>query len=193
MAADTVTNYVIRGPGATVLWGLDQGALDTEVTILAFTDMAPAQGDKPPPGPRVIYSVTRLTALGGTVIRRQWYSDAPLDPGQLTVSSDLSEVKLETEVTGIFVETRSPGSSTQRQVRGKLKVVWVANAASANTSLSVNNQTTPVGVQLSVVGQGRVGQATITVNADGLGGPIEMSGPATILSPSVGTVTLTLK
>jgi hypothetical protein len=193
LSAQTTANYLIRGPGAMLNWGPDQGAVDVEMMAFAFTDMAPLTGDTPPPGPRVVFSATRLSALGSTLIRRQWFVDAPLKPEQLAVSTGLTEVNLQAELTGILEERLSPGSTTRKEAKGTLKIRWVANAGPSNTAVSVNNQGTPVAIQMTAVGDGRLAQATVTVNVEGMGGPIEMTGPGTILSPSAATLKISVQ
>src|SRR5262245_31615682 len=89
--AQTSTNYVVRGPAAVVAWGLDEGAIDFELTLVASNDVAPAQGDQPAPGPRLIFRVTRFASLGSTLIRRYWYGDVALPPNALSIGSDLSQ------------------------------------------------------------------------------------------------------
>jgi len=179
-------------PGATVLWSLPQVPGDTEITVLAFRDLAPVQGDTPPPGPRVIFSVTRLADQGATSVRWQWYGDVALKPEALVVSPDLAEAKLEAKVKGTLEAHVSTGNVTRQEVEGTLKIQWVAKADPANTTLTVNKQGTLVGLQLNLVGQARLGQATVSVEVTGMGAPIQREGPGTVLSPSVGTLSLTL-
>jgi len=162
------------------------------VVALAFRDLAPVQGDKPPPGPRLLFSVTRLTAPGTTLIRRQWYGDAALKAAAFVVSPGLAEAKLEAKVSGTLEEQHFPGNVTRREAKGTLTIQWKANSGPANISLAINRQTTPVAVQLNAVGEGRLGQATVSVNVEGLGGPIEVVGPGTLLSPHAGTLTWSL-
>lgn len=193
VAAETVANYQIRGPGAILLWGVEQGMIDTELVVLAFHDLAPGQGDKPPPGPRLLFSVTRTTVSGATPIRRQWYGEAALKPGALVISPGLADARLEAKVSGTLVEQRSLGSVTRRKAQGTLKIQWKAISGPANTTMSLNRQTAPVTLQLNAVGEGRLGQATVSVRVEGLGGPIEEVGPGRLLSASNGTLALRLE
>jgi hypothetical protein len=192
--AQTKTNFLIRGPVAAVNWsGGLAGPLDVDLTVLAFSDLAPTLGDQPPAGPRVAFSVTRLSALGGTLIRRQWYGHAALPLGALTIAPDLSSATLDAELEGTFVQRIEDRISDRRTVTGRLQIQWVADAGAANTTFSLNNQTAPFEVQFDAVGQGRGAQATVTVTADGLGGPIQATGPGILLFPGSGLFTLGLQ
>jgi hypothetical protein len=188
--ADTIANYQVRGSGATVFWRLEQGTESTVVVALAFSDLAPLQGDTPPPGPRILFTVTRLVTEGASVVRRQWYGDAPLKANDLVVSSSLAEARIDVKVMGTLEEQPASGDVTRRVVEGTLRIRWTAKAAPANTTLAINHQATPVSVQLNAVGQARLGEATVTVNVPGLGGRVQETGPGTILAPGAGTLTL---
>jgi hypothetical protein len=192
--AQTKTNYLIRGPVAAVTWtdGLT-GPVNVDLTVFAFSDLAPAQGDQPLPGPHVAFSATQLRALGGTLIRRQWYGVAPLPAGALNIASDLSSATLTVEVEGTLVERIESRVNSRSTARGRIEIQWAASAVPASTTLSVNNQTAPFAVQFDVIGTGRAAQATVNVTVDGLGGPIQATGPATLLSPGTGLFTLGLE
>jgi hypothetical protein len=191
-SAQTKADYLIRGPGATVIWGIEEGAIAFELTVLAFKDMAPVQGDQPTPGPRVAFALTRLSSVGYTLTRRHWYGEAALPPDSFTVASDLSQATLDVEAEGTLEVRTENQAPTVRKVKGRIEIRWVANADPANTTLSVANQTVPFPVQLNIAGQGRKAAATAKVTVDGMGGPLDWIGPATILSPAVGTLTLGL-
>lgn len=194
VGAQTKTNFVIRGPVAAVNWtGGLVGPVDVDLTVLAFSDLAPAQGNQPAPGPYVAFSATRLSALGGTLIRRQWYGNAPIPLGALSFGPNLSEAYLNIEeVPGVFEEQIGNREPTRRAVTGRIEIRWVATAALANTTLSLNRQETPFGVQFDAAGQGREAQATVNVTVEGLGGPIQATGPGTLLAPAAGLFTLGL-
>jgi hypothetical protein len=189
--AQTTTNFVIRGPVAAVNWrnGLE-GPVNVDLTLFAFTDVAPAVGDQPAPGPRLVFSVTRLAALGGTLIRRQWYGSAALPAGALVIAPDLSTATLDAEVEGTFEERVENGEPTRKVVKGRIQGSWVASEGPANTTLSVNNQEAPFPMQFNSAGQGRRAVMTATVTADGLGGVIQGIGSGNLLSPAAGVFTL---
>lgn len=189
-AQTTTTQYVVRGPVAAVIWGLDEGAIDFDLTVLASGDIAPAVGAEPAPGPRVAFSLMRLSSLGGTLIRRYWYGNAALPVGALSISPDLSEATLDVEVEGIRGERIGNGAATESVVKGRIQIKWVANANAANTALAYNNQTQPFPVQFDAVGQGRKATATVKITVDGLGGPLDVTGPGTLLSVASGLLTL---
>jgi hypothetical protein len=186
--AQTGQSLVVRGPVAAILWGPDEGAIDVELRLIASGDLAPAQGEQPPAGPRMVFSATRLSALGGTLIRRHWFGSAPLPAGALSISSDLSEATLDAEVDGTLQEVIGDRTPTERAVKGRLQVRWVANAAAAEHTIAHNNQSAPYPFQLSIVGQGRRAEATVTLTVDGLGGPLQVTGPGTLLSPATGVL-----
>jgi hypothetical protein len=188
--AQTNTQYVVRGPVAAVIWGLDQGAIDFDLTLLASSDIAPAVGAEPAPGPRVAFSLMRLSSLGGTLIRRYWYGNAALPLDALSISPDLSEATLDVEVDGTRGEQIGNGAVKESVVKGRIQINWVANAAAANTTLSLNNQTAPFPVQFDAVGQGRGATATVKITVDGLGGPLDVTGPGRLLSVASGLLTL---
>jgi hypothetical protein len=188
--AQTTTQYLVRGPVASVIWGIDQGAIDFDLTVLATSDLAPAVGNLPAPGPRVAFSWTRLRALGGTLIRTQWYGNAALPLGALSIASDLSAATLDAEVEGTLAERIGDGVAKERLVKGRIQIQWVANAAVANTTLSLNNQTAPFPVQFDAVGQGRGAQAMVTITVDGMGGPLQVTGPGNLIFPASGLLTL---
>jgi hypothetical protein len=187
--AQTKTQYLFKGPVAAVIWGLDQGAIDFDLTVVASNQMEPAQGDGPS-GPRIAFSELRLSALGGTLIRRQWYGNAPLPLDALSIAGDLSGATLNTEVEGTLAERIGDGAVKQNTVKGRIQIQWVANAGPANTSLSFNNQTAPFPMQVDIIGQGRQAQATVNVTVDGLGGPLQVTGPGMLLFPLTGLLTL---
>jgi hypothetical protein len=188
--AQTNTQYVVRGPVAAVIWGLDQGAIDFDLTVLASSDIAPAVGAEPAPGPRIAFSLMRLSSLGGTLIRRYWYGSAALPLDALSISPDLSGATLNVEVDGTRGERIGDGAVKESVVKGRIEIKWVANAAAANTTLSLNNQTQPFPVQFDAVGQGRAATATVKITVDGLGGPLDVTGPGTLLSVASGLLTL---
>lgn len=191
--AQTTTNYVIQGPVATVIWGVDEGAIDFDLTLLASNNVSPAVGDGSPSGPRIAFSLLRLSSLGGTLIRRQWYGNAVLPEGALVIASDLSEATLNTEVEGTLAERIGEGAVKQSTVKGRIQIHWVASAAPANTTLSLSNQTAPFPVQFSAVGQGRRAEANVNIAVDGLGGPLQVTGPATLLLPASSLLSLGLQ
>lgn len=188
--AQTSEKYVVRGPVAAIVWGPDEGAVDVELTLVASGDLAPAQGDAPPAGPRVVFSATRLSALGGTLIRRQWFGSAPLPAGALSISSDLSEATLDAEVDGTLQEVIGSRTPTQRAVKGRIQIRWVANADPANVALSYNNQGALYPLQVAITGTGRRAAATVALTVDGLGGPLQVTGPGTLFSPATGVLSV---
>lgn len=188
-SAQTFTTYSIRGPGGAGVWGLGAES-GTELVAFAFSELAPTRGGEPPPGPRVVFSLTRWKIVGNVLKRFQWYGDAPLDVKALTVATTLAEAKLDAEVTGTLEERDAFGVVVRRDVPGRLQVNWSATGALAITTLAVNNQASPFAVQLQAVGQGRTAQATATATVEGLGERIQTLGLGTILSPTSGTLTV---
>jgi hypothetical protein len=188
--AQTTSQFVIQGPIATVIWGIEQGAIDFDLTVVASNSVTPALGDVRPTEPRITFSWLRLSALGGTLIRRQWYGNATIPTGALSIASDLSGATLEAEVEGTLAERIGDGAAKQTPTKGRIQIRWVASADPANTTLSYTNQTAPFPIQFTAAGQGRRAQATVDITVDGMGGPLQVTGPGTLLFPSSGLLSL---
>jgi len=190
--AQTTSQYVIQGPIAAVIWGIDEGAVDFDLTVLASNSVSPVVGDGPS-GPRIAFSLLRLSALGSTLIRRQWYGNAALPAGALTIAPDLSGATLDAEVEGTLVERIGDRAPKQSTARGRIQIRWVAKADPSNLTLSLTNQSAPFAVQFSAAGQGRAAEATVDIRVDGLGGPLQVTGPGTLLFPTTGLLSLALQ
>jgi hypothetical protein len=189
-AEASVANYLVRGPGGAVVWGLGNQP-GTEVVAFAFSNLAPVEGNVPPPGPRVTFSVTHWASVGGGFVRRQWYGDAALKPDALKIGADLTETTLVAEVMGTLEERSTSGVTVRRDVPGRLEVRWTPSGDRASITTNFIHQTPPYVVTLQAAGAGRMADTAATVTVEALGsGPIDVVGLGTLLAPTNGTLVI---
>ncbi len=182
--ADQTVNYVVQGQTGTALWGLGNEP-GTEVLAFAFSEVATVKPDTtaapdnektPPPGPRVVFSVTQWAIVNGEWVRRQWYGDAALPAKALAIAADLGQGTLDATVPGFLEERTQDGATIRRDVPGRLQVQWVASGRPANSSTAYSYQTPAYATTLQTAGTGRAAKATGTITIDGFGGPIGIWG-----------------
>jgi hypothetical protein len=198
--AEQTASYRVSGTTGAMLWGLGSEP-GTAVLALAFrravplepvpNTAAPPPDDLPPPGPRLVFSVTRRVRMGGAWVRRQWYGDVPLMPDALVAAADLSGGKLDAAVTGTLEESREGELIEHREAPGRLQVQWTAVAGFARTSLAYAFQTPTYGLALQTDGMGRAAWAQATVAVEALGPPLEVEGGGSLMQVVAGLVSVT--
>jgi hypothetical protein len=188
-AARAEQTYAVRGPTGAAVWApLFNGG--TEAIIFAFTQSAPTVGDKPEPGPRVVFSVTQWALLNGNPVRRQWFGDAALKPEWLPIQPDLSIGQLDAEVLGTLEEQRFDGSVLKREVLGRIQIRWDGAGILANNTTQVSYQTPPYTAVLQTIGMGRPANAMATVTVEALGPPITLVGLGSLTEVTAGQVSV---
>jgi hypothetical protein len=191
--ADPPVSYVVRGPAGAAVWK-GGSPLGTEVVAFAFTQVAPAKGDTPAPGPRVVFSVTQVVSVNGIGVQRQWYGDAAIKPEWLSIAPDLSSATLDATVPGTLVETSETGNvAVRRDVPGRLQLSWAAQGDLANTTTAFTYQTQAYTAVLQTVGPGRATTATATATIDALGPGITLTGLGSLSSVTSGLVTVAMQ
>jgi hypothetical protein len=203
--AGQTVNYVVSGPIGAAVWGLGDEP-GTEAVAFAFSHLTPvepknaaassptATAEKqklPPPGPRVVFSVTQWALVDGEWAPRHWYGDAPLPEKALAVAADLSAGQLDATIPGILEERDETGAVVRREVPGRLQVQWSAIGKPANTTLAYTYQTPSYATTLQTVGSGRASQATATVTVEALGGPIQIWGLGSLSAVTSGLLSVT--
>jgi len=188
-AACAEQTYVVRGPTGAAIWAplLNGG---TEAVIFAFTQSAPAKGEKPEPGPRVVFSVTQWTWENGAAVRRQWFGDAALKPEWLPIQADLSVGLLDAEVMGILEEQQFNGSVLKRDVPGRIQIRWEGAGVLANSTTQFSYQSPPYTAILQTIGIGRPANVSATVTVEGLGPPITLIGIGSLTEVTEGQVSV---
>jgi hypothetical protein len=188
-AARAEQTYAVRGPTGAAIWApLFNGG--TEAIIFAFTQSAPTVGDKPEPGPRVVFSVTQWSLVNGNPVRRQWFGDAALKPEWLPIQTDLSVGQLDAEVVGILEEQQFDGSILKREVPGRIQIRWDGAGALANNTTQLSYQSPPYTAILQTIGMGRQANATATVTVEALGPPITLVGIGSLTAVTEGLVSV---
>jgi hypothetical protein len=191
--ADPAVSYVVRGSAAAAVWK-GGSPLGTEVVAFAFTQVAPAKGDKPDPGPRVVFSVTQVVSVNGIAVRRQWFGDAAIKPEWLVIATDLSRATLDATVSGTLEEhSETGGVVVRRDVPGRLQLSWAAHGGLANTTTAITYQTPSYTTVLQTVGPGRAATATANVTIDSLSPAIALTGLGSLSSVTSGLVSVAIQ
>jgi hypothetical protein len=191
--ADQAVNYVVSGPAGAAVWK-GGSPLGAEVVAFAFTQVAPAKGETPAPGPRVVFSATQVVSVNGVTVWRQWYGDAAIKPEWLAIAPDLSSGTLDATVTGTLEErTTAGGVVVHRDVPGRLQLSWTAQGGLANTTTAYTYQTPAYTTVLQTVGPGRAATATATVTVDALGPAFGLTGLGSLSSVTSGLVSVTMQ
>jgi hypothetical protein len=200
--ADSVTaSYGVSGPMGSLVWA--QGDLTgTDVLIFALAAAAPVmpatpagstgQNDASPTGPRVVFSVTQRGLVNGAWVQYQWSGDWPLSPEAFTVAGDLTQGTLDTLALGTLQASSASGTGIQRNVPGRLQVVWTGTGDIANTTLANTYQTSSYTTALQVVGLGRTAVASASLTIPALGAPIQLQSRGSLASAATGLLAVTM-
>jgi hypothetical protein len=200
--AEQTARYLVGGQLGAVVWGIGED-WDSEVLALAFSRATPLEPEPkeeaaasvaaplPPPGPRLVFSVTRWTLEGGEWVQRQWFGDAALDPLSLVIAAGVTGGTLDATVPGFLEETRESGDVTRREVEGRIQVSWTAMGRTANTTIAYSYQTPSYGLMLQTAGAGRATKATATLTVAGLGAPIKVNGIGNLSAVTTGLLQVT--
>jgi hypothetical protein len=190
--ADPAVSYVVRGSAGAAVWK-GGSPLGTEVVAFAFTQVAPAKGDTPAPGPRVVFSVTDVTSVNGIAVRRQWYGDAAIKPEWLSIAPDLSGATLDATVPGTLEERSDTGNvSVRRDVPGRLQLSWTALGGLANTTTAYTYQTPSYTAILQTFGPVRASTATATATVY-TGPVVTLTGLGSLSNVTSGLVTVAMQ
>jgi hypothetical protein len=161
-SADT---YQIGGPAGAAVWASYDGQMATQAVILTLSDTSKSGDDSVA---RCTFNILQWGFTSSGLMFRQFYGDAALPAGALTLPPDLSAGSLDATVTGTLVSQVGFNYTVKNNTTCKLKCDWTPTGDPANGYSSWTYQVLGYGAALQANTVGRPATCSGSAVLDGL-------------------------
>jgi hypothetical protein len=161
-SADT---YQIGGPAGAAVWASYDGQMATQAVILTLSDTSKSGDDSVA---RCTFNILQWGFTSSGLMFRQFYGNAALPAGALTLPADLSAGSLDATVTGTLVSQVGFNYTVKNNTTCKLKCDWTPTGDAANGYSSWTYQVLGYGATLQASTVGRPATCSGSAVLDGL-------------------------
>jgi hypothetical protein len=161
-SADT---YQIGGPAGAAVWASYDGQMATQAVVLTLSDAGKLSDGS---SARCTFNILQWGFTSSGLMFRQFYGDAALPVGALTLPADLSAGSLDASVTGTVIQQIGFRYTVKNNVTCKLKCDWTPTGDAANGYSSWTYQVLGYGAVLQASTVGRPATCNGSAVLDGM-------------------------